>query len=152
MNTAWNGPDEAVDVEIGLEAVELTPVAVAANGEVDQVEPALVGPSVEHVGGAQDHAGTRAEHREPVDETSLEFVEQPAGGEQPGHRGALAAGQHDRIEPVEVGRRAHHRGVDAESFEPLAMEVERALQGEYADDQTGPGGAGLTSPDRHIAG
>ena len=104
MNTAWKRVVEAGDVEVGLEAVELAAVAVAANREVDQVEPSLVGAAVEHVGGAQDHAGAGAEHRQPVDQATLQFVEEPAGGEQPRHRRALAAGQHDGIEAVEIGR------------------------------------------------
>ncbi len=152
MNTAWKGAVEGIDVEIGLEAVELASVAVAANGEVDQVEPALVRSAVEDVGGAQDHPGARAEHRQPVDQSPLEFVEQPAGGEQPRHRGALTAGQHDRVEPLEIGRRTHHRRGGTELHQSLAMGVEGALQREDADGQAGPGSAGVTSPDRHIAG
>ena len=65
MNTPWNGVVEAGDVEVGLEAVELAAVAVAAHGEVDGAEAALVGAAVEDLGGEQDHPGARAEHRHP---------------------------------------------------------------------------------------
>ena len=66
MNTAWNGSIEPVDVDVGLEAVELAAVAVAPHRDVDPVETALIGSPVEHIGGAQDHPGTRAEHGHAV--------------------------------------------------------------------------------------
>ena len=55
--------DETLDVDVRFEAVELTAVPVAADREVDQVEPSLVGTSVEYVGRTQDHPGTGTEHR-----------------------------------------------------------------------------------------
>ena len=68
------GPDEhaverlveALDVEIGLEAVELAAVAVALDGDVEGTEAALVGAAVVDLRGQQDHPGARAEHRHAV--------------------------------------------------------------------------------------
>ena len=71
MNTPWNGGVETQrrHEQLGLEAVELAAVAVAPHGDVDRAEAALVGASVEHLGGEQDHPGARAEHRHPVGES-----------------------------------------------------------------------------------
>ena len=96
---------EAVDVEVGLEAVELAAVAVAPDGDVEGAEAALVGPAVEHLGGQQDHPGARAEHRHAVGRPGLDLVEQPARRQQVGHRRALAAGHDERVD-ARRGRRA----------------------------------------------
>jgi len=146
----WVG--EAGDGQISLEAVELAAVAIASHRHVDQIESALIGSTIEHVSGAQDHAGTGAESGQAIDETTLEIVEEPAGGEQPGHRGALAAGQDDRVESLEVGGSPYERRRGTESFEALSMDVECPLQGEHTDREAGPGTSGVTNPDRHIAG
>ena len=119
---------EAVDVEIGLEAVELAPVAVALDGDVEGAEAALVGSAVVDLGGQQDHPGARPEHRQAVGEPGLELVEQTARGEQRGHRRALAARHHERVEAGEVGGAADLWRVDAEVSERAAVGAERPLQ------------------------
>ena len=149
---SMEGVAEPVDVEIDLEAVELPAIPVSSNRQVDQIESSLVRASVEHVGGAQDHAGTGAEHGQPVDQASLEVVEEPARREQPRHRGALASGQHDRVETVEVVRRSYQRCTGAELLETLTMHVEGPLQGEYANGPADSRSGGVRSPVRHIAG
>ena len=68
MNTAWNGRVESDDVEIGLEAVDLTAVAVALHRDVDRSEAELIGAAVDHLGGEQDHPGAGAQHRQAVTE------------------------------------------------------------------------------------
>jgi hypothetical protein len=90
--------------------------------------------------------GAGAEHGEAVDQATLEFVEEPAGGEQPRHRGALAAGQHDGVEPVEIGRGPHQRRCRAELFQTLPMEVEGALEREHTDREAGPRSCGCHQP------
>ena len=54
---------ESRRVEIGLEAVELTAVAVAPHREVEHAEVGIL--VVVQAIGKQDHAGARAEQRRP---------------------------------------------------------------------------------------
>ena len=69
------GPDEhrvhraaldPLDVEVGLEGLELAAEGVPAHRQVDCAEAELVGPPVEHAAGEQDHPGAGAECRNPV--------------------------------------------------------------------------------------
>jgi hypothetical protein len=109
MNTAWNGRVEAVgDLEVGLEAVDLAAVGVAAHGHIDRAEAALVLATVEHVGGEQDHARAGAEHRHARREPRAQrYVEQARRAvEQLRHGGGLAAGHDPSI-------RAGHRRTEA---------------------------------------
>ena len=101
------GPDEhgvervvePGDVEVGLEAVDLAAVAVAAHGDVDGAEAALVGPAVEDLGGQQDHPGAGAEHRHAVGEALGRAARTgPIVVEQLRHRRRLAAGHHQRVD------------------------------------------------------
>src|SRR4051812_6107998 len=52
---------DVAHVEIGFEAVDLPPPRVATHANVDDAELALIGSSVQHVRGQQNHAGARAE-------------------------------------------------------------------------------------------
>ncbi len=103
MNTAWNGWSEPVDVEVGLEGVDLATEGVAAHGEVDHAEGPLVGPTVEHVGGQQDHPGAGAEGRHPVGQALRQRLAQPAAVQQQGDRGGLATGQDQAVDAVQIG-------------------------------------------------
>ena len=103
----------------------------------------------------QDHAGARAEHGQPVVEALGDRSNSPLVVEQLRHRRALAARQHERVDPVEVGRACAPDGVDdAELLRVAAVRGERALQGEHADDVGAwrlRGGSGVTSPGRRSA-
>ncbi len=72
----------------------------------------------------------------------------PAGGEiedrlaqapaidQLAHRRALAAGQDQPGDVVEIGRQAHRHPLDADGAERLEMLPERPLEGEDADSSS----------------
>ena len=57
------GPDQAVDVQVGLEGVDLAAVAVAADIEVNGSQGHLILAAVEDPGRQQDHSGTGAQYR-----------------------------------------------------------------------------------------
>ncbi len=63
MNTACNGLSKPVDVQIGLERVDLAAEGVATNADVDAAEAMLVGTTVDDLGGEQDHARASPEGR-----------------------------------------------------------------------------------------
>src|SRR5947199_10852089 len=71
-------PTDAVDVEVGLEGVDLTPEGVTAHGEVDHTEAVLVAPAVEYLRCQQDHPRTGAEGRHALVQTGSDGLEQPA--------------------------------------------------------------------------
>ena len=115
MNTARNGPPgEVGEVEVGLERVDLAAEGVAAHGDVDGAEAALVGPAVEDLGAEEDHPGAGAEGGQPVGQPLGQRVEQPGRLEQHRHRGGLAARQHERVDLVELGGGADLAGLSAE--------------------------------------
>ena len=66
-------------------------------------------------------------------------------GDQPERR-ALAAGQHDRVEPGEVGRGAHLDRVGADGREGRPVLGERPLHREHADARPPEAREGLRSP------
>ena len=126
-------PASRVDVEVGLEAVDLAAEGVAAHGDVDGAEAALVGAAVEDLGAEQDHPGAGAERRHAVGEPLGERVEQAGRLEQHRHRGGLAARQHQRVDVVELRRRADLSGGRRRGSQGVGVARERALQGEDAD-------------------
>ena len=58
---------------------------------------------------------------------------EPLALEAERHRGGLAAGDHERVEPLELGGRAHARGVGAERLEHARVRLEVALDGEHPE-------------------
>ena len=135
MNTAWTGPPlEARHVEVGLERVDLAAEGVAADGDVDGAEAALVGPAVEDLAAEQDHAPRRCRSagmpparrsasgsNSPEDSSSIDMVvDSPPGSDQ-------------GVDAVEVSRRADRHRLRAETCQHGGMSGRRALQREHAD-------------------
>ena len=79
--------------------------------------------------------------------------------EQLRHRRALAAGQDERVDAVEIGGVRTSGASTPSDCEPLLVGGERTLQCEHPDDRVTaarvgsvPGRGQLTSPDRRSAG
>ena len=70
------------DVDLLLETVDLTPVSVAMDGNVEypDLRPLLIGRTAEHFFGQQDGSCTRAEHGEPVLESAREALSEALDG------------------------------------------------------------------------
>jgi hypothetical protein len=97
--------------------------------------------------GEQDHPGAGAEHGHPVVRRDAIGVEQARRVEQPRHGGALAAGEHERVDTRRARRACGPDGSLAPSCSSMLLVCgERALEREDAD--RGAGAMGGTSPDR----
>ena len=154
MKTAWNGPSSRpVDGDVGFEAIDLTPVSVASNGDVECAEARLVRPPVVDLGGEQDQPGARTEHGQAVGDECLDLVEQAGRREQLRHRRALASGQHERVDSGEIARlsnggrvvrRAQRAGVGERRTHPAG----RAHR-PWAWRCRAPGGSGRSFTRRH---
>src|SRR5689334_11709019 len=66
----------ALDVEGGFEAVDLAAVAVAADADVQETKPMLVGHSVVDVAREHDHAGAGGEGRKATLDRLTQRLEQ----------------------------------------------------------------------------
>src|SRR5439155_1599846 len=107
------------DVEVDLERVDLAPEGVAAHGQLDGAEAALVGPPVEHLAREQDHPRACPQRGHPGVEALGHRPEETGEVEQLGDGGRLAAGQDERVDGREVLRHAHLDRVRAELSERL---------------------------------
>ena len=123
---------DPVDVEVGLERVALTPVAVAPHRDVDRPERALVGAAVECFGGEQDHPRARPEHRQAVGEARREGVEETGRLEQQRHRRRFAARHHERVDSGQIRRLTYLDGLRAELSQDVSVGGERALQRQHS--------------------
>ena len=132
MKTAWNGSVETGDLEVGLERVALTAVAVAPNGDVDGAEGALIGTTVERVARKQDHPRAGSEHRHAVGDALGQRIEQARRLEQQRHRGRLAARHHERVDSREIRGIADLERMRAEISQYVAVGGERTLECEHA--------------------
>ena len=80
-----------------------------------------------------DHPGARAEDRgAAIGEVEDRLAQAPALDEL-AHRRALAAGQDQAADALEVGRLAHAHALDADGGERVEMLAERALERQDAD-------------------
>ena len=106
--------------QIGLEAVDLPSVAVAAHGDVDGAEALLVGTAVQYVVGEQDHPGARAGNRHLVRQPLGDRGEQTRGLEQERHRGRFAARHDQGVDTVEIAGNADLYRLSVELTHPRA--------------------------------
>src|ERR671936_1791656 len=111
----------AREVQVGLEARDLTPVGVPRHLEVDEVEVV----PVEH-----DHPRARAEDRSG--ERAERLVE-PVEAHEAHERRRLAARDDEAVEALELLRQAHLGHLGAEAAEHRRVLAEVALEGEDAD-------------------
>ena len=123
----------AVESELGLEAVDLSSVAVAADRDVENAEVPLVVATIEDLVGEEDHSGTRAEHGQTVAETFGDRVEQCRRPEQVRHRRRFSPGHHQGVHRRQLGRRSDLDGVRADGAQPVNVSAKRSLQGKNAD-------------------
>src|SRR5262245_57849289 len=93
---------ERREVEIGLERVDLTAERVAAHRDVEPTERLLPhDPALDPVG-EQDHPGTRAEGGHPAPKPLAQRLEQLERHRELVHGGALAAGEDEPVDPIEL--------------------------------------------------
>ena len=122
---------EDVDVEVGLERLELSPERIALDGHVEQRQDRLL--AAGDLAREDDHPGARPEDgRARLGEVEDRLAQAPALDE-PAHRRALAAGQDQAAEALEVGRLAHANTLDADGGERVEMLAERPLEGQDPD-------------------
>jgi hypothetical protein len=86
---------DPLDLEVGFEALQLAAEGVAPRGRVDQAEVGRV---------ADDQAGAGAEDRAPRIEVGAQRRLQAGGLDPLADRGALAAGDDQAVETLDVGR------------------------------------------------
>jgi hypothetical protein len=85
------GERSALEVELGLERVQLTPEGVAADAHIEQAEVV----AVQH-----DQAGAGAERGAPAAHELAQRLGEPLALDPEGHRGRLATWDHQSVEPV----------------------------------------------------
>src|SRR5262245_40673356 len=86
-------------------AVDLTPVCIALNADVDQIERLLV--RVRHFTREHDCAGAGAEDRLTLSRESLDWFHQLGVSHQLQHRCAFATRYYERVYLFQFGRRSH---------------------------------------------
>ena len=124
---------DPVDVEIALEAVDLAAERIAADVDVDHAEAALVVSTIEHVRREEDHARAGAERGQAVRQPLGDRLTKPGRVEQQRHRRRLPAGQHERVDAVEIGRDSDLSRVSPEGAQDPGVRGERTLECEDAD-------------------
>src|SRR6266508_3668601 len=105
----------------------------------------LAHPHVEHadqvlgrpfdLAGEQDHAGAGAEHGQAGPGPLAERLEQPVAGGELADHGGLAAGEHQPVDPVEVGEAADLDDVGADRGQRPQVLADVALVGQDTDDR-----------------
>ncbi len=114
-------------------AVELASVGVAADGHIDGAESVLVG--ILNFGGEQDRSSAGSESGLEAHELLQPFE---AFFSQQFQEGAgFAAGDYQAIDLVELAGLFDEENFGAQLFEPAAVGVEIALQGQDSDFGSG---------------
>ena len=106
------------DREVGLEALQLATEGVAADAGVDEAKV---------LGIADDHPGAGAEDRPAGLVVGPQRRLEPGGIDSLADRGALAAGNDEAVEPLEVGRETDLADLGAELAQDPGVRVEVAL-------------------------
>ncbi len=127
------GVIEAVDVDVGLETVDLGAVGVAQHPHVERGEHVLVGAAVSDLRRQQDHPGAGAEHGQAGPDPLPDRLEQARAFEEHGHRGRLTAGDHERVDRSQLLGGADLDGRGAQLREDRRVGGEGPLEREDAD-------------------
>src|SRR5690606_25490288 len=127
------GVGQRIDVDVDLEAVDLTPEPVAPHRDVHRPQAVLVVPAVEDLRAEQDRSGAGPEDRSPGPAEVAQRFEQVEALGQHRHGGGLAAGQDEAVDGVELVGPAHLYGADPERLEEVDVQAERPLKGEDPD-------------------
>jgi len=109
---------DALDLEVGLEALQLAAEGVAAGGGVDQAEVLVV---------ADDQPGAGAENRAARPMMGANRRRQPRRLDPLADRRALAAGDDEAVEPAEVVGGANLGCLGAELAQRPRVRLETAL-------------------------
>src|SRR5690606_20362026 len=109
-------------------AVHLAPEGVTAYRDIHHLDARPV--EVVHLAREQDSSGTGTPHRTPAVAERTERPLEPVAEDEPGDGGALAAGDDQGIEVVQLARPTDLHHFVAHAFEHLAMFAEVALQRE----------------------
>ena len=123
---------EALHVHVLLEAADLAPEGVAARLDVHQAQVR----AVEH-----DQPGAGAEHRPPAAHEVPYGLLEAVGLDPHAHRRALAAGEDQPVEPIEVTGAPDLHGDRAEAPQRIAVGLEAALDCEHADPRPAAAGS-----------
>ena len=110
---------DALDREVGLEALQLAAEGVAARGGVEEAEV---------LGVADDQPGAGAEDRPAGLVVGAERRLQPRRLDSLGDRRALAAGDDEAVEPLQLGRGADLDDLGAEPAQRAGVCLEVPLQ------------------------
>src|SRR5947207_4178117 len=119
---------ERLNVEIGFERVELTTEGVAIDGHVHEGRERVR--MVRNVLRDEDRAGARAPHRHAFGDAVLELVDDPVLARELPDRRALAAGNDQCVDLVELLGPADVDAFHAESIERGEVFSEIALETE----------------------
>src|SRR3990172_9387623 len=113
---------DALDVQVGLERVDLPAVGVALDRYVHEGKQRL---ETDHSLGHDDHPGAGAEHRHPGACSLQHGFDESGRGRELGDRGALAAGDRQHVDAREVLRRTdlYRRGADIGEHTNVLAEV-----------------------------
>ena len=133
MNTASNGPPSAGTSSGAAEGVDLPPVGVALDRDVEQAERRRGQRA--RLRRQQDQARAGPQHRLALHE-GLERRAQPGRVQQPQHGGGLAARHDQRLEAREVLRPRDAHRLRPERGERHAVALEVALQAQHSDPGT----------------
>jgi hypothetical protein len=95
---------ETRDVDVGFEGVDLPPVAISPNDDPARPESDLIRTTVEDAIGEEDHSGTGAKDRTTRGDEPSKGLDEVERAQEIRHRGALAPGQHQAVEGLEIDR------------------------------------------------
>jgi len=109
--------------------VDLASVGIAADADIDRAQASLL--RVLHFGSQQDCSGAGAEGRLEAHELFQLF--ETFFSEQFQERAGLAARDHEAVDFVELLRLFYEHNCGAQLFEPAAVGIEIALQGQDTD-------------------
>src|SRR5438445_84635 len=125
---------ESGNVQRGLEAVDLPPVAVAPDRDVEQAHAALILHPVRDLLREENHARTCGERGQALRDRSAQRLEQPDPLHQHRHGRALAARKDDAVEPFEISFGLDEARLGAHRLECADMLSKRTLHREDPDD------------------
>jgi hypothetical protein len=140
---------EDIDRDLRFEGVELSTERVALDRHVEQGQDRRL--AAGDVAAEDDHPGARPEDRCAALGQIEDRLTEPPALDELAHRRALATGQDQATDVVEVGRFTDTDALDPDRRERIEMLAERTLQGEDADPHARTPGPGLTSRGRRVA-
>ena len=123
------GPEHR-HVEVRFKGIELTAERVAPDGDVHQ--PGQRMGMAGHVARDEDRAGAGPPHRHAVGHALIELRDEAVLRGELADRRALAAGDDQRVDVIELLGTADVDGLRTDALESLAMLAEVALQAEDA--------------------